>query len=225
MSCASARPARRKIGSVLTTEAGSSVAANANGIIAVAHAHFAHCVKLYNSNFNLLATVTSFNGSNYDAPADVEVGEQSGNFYALDNGTTAFSSISGQSGSYGQILATYYYPTPPATIYRLPRLGKEQSLLSHQRLLTRACPPARLIVAIAVDRPSPPHWSLSLRPDRRLRLYGDALYGGVAVDTSGTLYTLGSGQTVINEWNSSGSASGSVTLSGTLDRYRAVCCV
>ena len=73
-----------KAGSVLNTEALSSVAANANGIIATAHGHFAHCVNIYNSSFTLLASVNSFNGSNYDAPADVEVGDQSGNFYALD---------------------------------------------------------------------------------------------------------------------------------------------
>ena len=66
-------------------------------------------------------------GSNYDAPADVEVGEQSGDFYALDQWNNRIVRISGQSGSYGQIVATYTYPTPPTTIYRF-RVSEKNNL-------------------------------------------------------------------------------------------------
>ena len=105
----------------------AAVAANANGIIAVGHAHFADCVKLYDPNFNLLATVTGFNGSNYDAPADVEVGA-SGNFYGLDQWNNRIFCISGQSGNYGQILATYSYPSQAGRRPLLSRLRSDKTL-------------------------------------------------------------------------------------------------
>ena len=207
----------QKIGSVLTTEAGVSVAANANGIIAVGHVHFADCVKLYNSSFNLLATVTGFNGSNYDAPAAVETGDQSGNFYALDQWNNRILEISGQSGSYGQIVATYYYPTPPSLIYDF-RVSEKNNLIYLINGYYQGLPSATPIVAYTLSTlstTSTPVWSLS-DAQTGVCVYGGCLYGGVALDTSGNLYTLGSGQSVVNEWNSSGSALGSVTLSGAL---------
>ena len=203
-----------KLGSVLGTEAQSSVAANANGIIATAHAHFAHCVNLYDSNFDLLASVNCFNGVNYDAPADVEVGDQSGDFYALDQWSNRIVSLSGQSGSYGQIVATYAYPTPLTTIYRI-RVSEKNNIVYLINPYYQGMPSTTPIVAYTLSTlstTSTPLWSLTYNQSG-VRYYDD-LYGGVALDNSGTLYTLGEHQTVINEWNSSGVAIGSVTLSG-----------
>ena len=206
-----------KAGSVLNTEALSSVAANSNGIIATAHAHFAHCVNIYNSSFTLLASVSSFNGSNYDAPADVEVGDQSGNFYALDQWNNRILEISGQSGSYGQVLATLYYPTPPATIDNF-RVSEKNNIVYLLNGYVNGMPSSTPIVAYTLSTLSSTStalWSLS-DSQTAVRVYSGDLIGGVAVDNSGTLYTLGENQSVINEWTSSGSAGGSVTLSGML---------
>ena len=199
-----------KVGSVLNTEALTSVAANANGIIATAHGHYAHCVNIYNSNFQLLASNDSFNGVNFDAPADVEVGDQSGDFYALDQWNNRIVRLSGQSGSYGQIVATYYYPTPPATIYAF-RVSEKNNLFYLVNSYYQGVPPSTAIVALNMTTLTQ-QWSLSLT-QTGISVYSGVLGGGLAVDNSGTLYTLAPEQYVINEWSSSGSASGSLTLS------------
>ena len=191
-----------KYTTVLYTEAGCSVAANANGIIAVAHQHFAACVKLYDPELNLLATVTGFNSSNFDAPADVEVGEQSGDFYALDQWNNRILRISGQSGSYGQIVATYAYAAQAATIYTF-RVSEKNNLF----YLYNGTNSSAILVAIDMTSLTQ-QWSLSSNQ------IGNPF--GIAVDTTGTLYTLAPGSTTINEWNNSGNASGSVTLAGAL---------
>ena len=84
-----------KNGAVLATEAASGVAANASGIIATSHGHYAHCVNIYNSQFALQATQNNFNGSDFNAPDDVEVGA-SGNFYGLDQKSNRILEISPQ---------------------------------------------------------------------------------------------------------------------------------
>lgn len=68
--------------------AGSSLTgatANAQGIIAAAHAHFAKDVTLYDPNFGIAGRFTRIEGYNFTAPAAVDCGP-SGDFYVLDQG-------------------------------------------------------------------------------------------------------------------------------------------
>ena len=214
----------QKTGTLLATEAAGAVAANANGIIAVCHGHVTADVKLYDANFNLLGTASGFNGSQYNEPSDVEVGEQTGNFYALDSLNNRIIEISGQSGNYGEILAYYPYPTPPATSWAF-RVSEKNNIVYLINSYVNGNPSATPIVAYTLfhlSATSTPLWSLSdgAPNNTGVSVYGGCLYGGVAVDSNGILYTQAIQQSVIQEWNSSGTNIGSVTLSGEPAYYQ-----
>ena len=196
-----------KIGSALPTECGGAVAANANGIIAVAHGHFADCVKLYDTNFNLLATTTGFNGCDYDAPGDIEVGA-SGNFYALDQRSNRIVCISGQSGSYGQILCSYTYPSQSqynvVATFRVCEATQQFILVDWGSPLICLGLTGSWFNGGTLTQ----QWSNSSSGVS----YWGSLTGGVDYDSSGNLYTFPYGASAITEWNSSGNQTGSFTL-------------
>lgn len=74
-----------KTGSLLPAEAVTGVAANAQGIIATSHAHFAHRVCLMDPDFKQIGMVNDFlvnDDVQWDSPSDVQAGP-SGDFYAF----------------------------------------------------------------------------------------------------------------------------------------------
>ncbi len=68
-----------------TGEALKNAVADAHGIIAAAHAHFAKNVTLYDAGFHVVGRFTRVGDYNFTAPAEVAVGA-SGDFYVLDQG-------------------------------------------------------------------------------------------------------------------------------------------
>lgn len=80
-------------------------AANADGIIATANAHFSHSVNLYSPTFEKLATVADFlvsDATGWDAPVRVEAGT-GGDFYAGDQHRNRILRITPA----GKLLTTY----------------------------------------------------------------------------------------------------------------------
>ena len=180
-----------KTGAMINTEDATGVAANANGIIATSHAHFAHCVNILNSQFALQATQTNFNNSNYDAPADVEVGA-SGNFYALDQRSNRILEIGGLSSNYGQILNIYNYPAQSNIIgsFRVNEAVQRFILYVDYETL------------VSVDFSGVQHWSNSCSPS------------GYDMDASGNVYTLTGYNNYIQEWDINDNFVKDITLAG-----------
>jgi len=200
------RDGTNKSGGVLATESCTAVAANSNGIIAVTHAHFAACAKLYDTSFSNYATVKAFTTVNYDEPSDVQVGA-SGDFYAIDPANNRVVRFNQQ----GKIVNTYSYPAPVQGRYMSFRVCEAASLLYFFQGYVNGGPAPNPVVAVGFDGLQ--KWTLTYA-QTDVRTY-DRLYGGCDVDDTGTLYTLCEHSTVINKWNSSGASVGSITLSGT----------
>ena len=79
------RDGRNKLGSKVIY-ALTNVAANKDGIIATANAHFNHSIHLYDPTFHELGAVNDFlvgDKVEWHAPCDVQVGS-SGDFFAID---------------------------------------------------------------------------------------------------------------------------------------------
>jgi len=88
--------------------AGTSVAANRDGIFATGNAHFSHSVNLYDAHFQSIGSINEFLNNDtvgWNAPTSVECGT-SGDFYALDNHRQRILRIS----SSGKQLATFKLP-------------------------------------------------------------------------------------------------------------------
>ena len=177
----------QKGGAVVNTEAATGVTANASGIIATSHGHYAHCVNIYNSQFALQATQNNFNGSNYDAPADVEVGA-SGNFYGLDQWNNRILEINSQ----GTIINIYYFPAQSSEVvsFRVCESSQRFILCVNNGTL------------VSVDFSGTQHWSSNGYPS------------GYDMDASGNLYTLQANSNTIYEYDVNDNPLTPYTLSG-----------
>ena len=199
----------QKNGIVIGSGGAVAVTANANGVIAVACDWFFHCVNLYDTNFNLLTSVTNFNGTDYTSPDDVEVGA-SGDFYGLNQDSNEVIQIAGYArGSIqiGQIVNTYTYPTQPNYVDAFRVCEATQQFILWDRGATIAC----------VGFNGTQQWSsTTLGPSSNGGVFGGGVFaGGMDIDANGVLYTIGPADTVIKTWNTSGASptqTGTITL-------------
>jgi len=101
---------KEKFGKAITYANGNATA-NADGMVASSHAHFAHKVVTYNKSLDETGASKDFQVSDsvgWDAPACVEAGE-SGDFYGLDQHRDHIVRISPN----GQATKTYTIPREP----------------------------------------------------------------------------------------------------------------
>jgi len=187
----------QKGGSVVSTEAAVGVAANANGTIATAHGHFAHCVNVYDANFSLLGSVNSFLVSDavgWDAPGDVQVGA-SGDFYGLDQHNNRIIRISPQ----GQTVCMYPYAAQTYAIMNFRVCEATNTIYLYTGYQS-------YIAAMASNQ-----FDGNGNMVQKWTVPGMS-WASFDVDDSGTLYTLNSYETIIRKWDTNGNASGTVTL-------------
>ena len=182
----------QKGGGVLPVESLNGVAANANGIIATANAHFARSVNLYTPSFATIASVGGFLGSDqvgWDGPADVEVGA-SGDFYGLDQHNNRILRINPS----GQITATYTFPPQSDAIDGFRVCEATQRFIIYVRYST--------LVSVGFDGVQ--KWS------------GNFGTSGYDLDASGNLYTLGGYTNTIYKYDVNGAQIGTITLANAL---------
>ena len=106
------RDGQERMGAILAGAA-NGVAANADGIIGVAHGHFQHSVRTYRPDFSFIGAVADFLNDDivgWQAPTDVQVGA-SGDFYGADYSRHRIVRVSPS----GKMLAVYPIPPTVAT--------------------------------------------------------------------------------------------------------------
>ena len=188
---------------VLPNAAAQIPAANANGVIAIAHPGGTHLLDLFDDNFNLLATVTDFTSN---APPDVEAGA-SGDFYALDTNNNRILQIAGYTRSgvaIGQIVNTYNYPAQSASVNEF-RVCEASSTFYLWLGGT-----ASQVVAVGFNGTQGVTYNLS-----NVEEWGD-IRDGMDIDNTGLLYSSSNWTTgSIGVWNTSGTQVNTITLTPT----------
>ncbi len=198
------RDGRDKLGGK-TDEAINNATADANGLIASAHGHFAHEVALADKQFHKLGAVTDFLVSDqvgWDAPAGVEA-SAGGDFYALDQHRDRILRINAD----GKIVKAFALPhrdkNPPdglrvcekqQSIYVLFRNNSELNCLGFDGALK---------------------WQRSIGAGVS-PAYGDD--GGFDVDDDGVTYAISSRDNVIRRFDAAGNPAGQVKLNLPAER-------
>jgi outer membrane protein assembly factor BamB len=192
------RDGRDKLGGA-SIEAIHNAAADASGLIATAHGHFARQVAIYDKEFRKTLAVTDFLVSDqvgWDAPGDVEAGA-SGDFYGLDQHRDRILELNVD----GKIVKAY----------ALPHIDKcpVQAF--------RVCEKAQAFYMVRWGRPEVQclgfdgkvKWERSLGVSSNT-YEGDN--GGFDVDPDGVLYTIGSQESVLRKTGLDGKPAGEIRL-------------
>ena len=170
---------RDKFGAALADEAISGATANAQGVMASAHGHFAARVSLHDLSFTKTSEARGFLVSDavgWDAPAHVDVGV-SGDFYALDQHRDRVLRISPQ----GKVLKEH-------------ALGHEPAGSGGRASMFRVCEKLASLYVLCQDG-----WVRRIGFDGGLKWKTtaavsahnwDAGSGGFDVDDDGTLYVI-----------------------------------
>jgi outer membrane protein assembly factor BamB len=181
-----------KVGYSLT-----AVAANRDGIVATAEAHFAHRTAFWAKDFSSLGHVPDFlvnDTVQWNAPSDVCAGE-SGNFYAIDQHRLRILKV-----------------TPPdklAAAISLEKLGVQSKggnvglRVDEKRRRFFLAWPSGTVWAVGFD--GKPLWNVKAHP-------AGEHHGGFDVDAEGKLYVVAGGQETVNVWNANGKPEAAVKL-------------
>ena len=190
-----------KFGAVLGDEAISSATANAQGVMASAHAHFAARVSLHDANFAKTSEMPGFLVSDavgWDAPAHVDVGA-TGDFYGLDQHRDRVLRITPQ----GKVLKEFALGHDP------PGDGGLASMV-------RVCEKTESLYVLCRDG-----WIRRIGFDGGLKwklqagisaANWDPGSGGFDVGDDGTLYVIGPQDQVIKMFSADGRPEGEVKL-------------
>jgi len=183
-------------------EAMCNVTANADGVVAGSHAHFAASVYLYDKNFKITDRVGGFLVSDavgWDACAHVDVGV-SGDFYGMDQHRNRVLRI-----------------TPLAKVIKEISIGNEPDADQWTRgLMHRVCEKIESLYVLdrggnlrCMSFDGQKKWELKLGVNPYA--YGGG-NGGFDVDDDGTLYVLGGNDTVVKLYGVDGKPSGEIKL-------------
>ncbi len=192
------RDGRDKLGGALI-EAIHNATADAGGLIATAHGHFARQVAIYDKKFHKTLAVTDFLVSDqvgWDAPGDVEAGA-GGDFYGLDQHRDRIL----QLNAGGKIVRAYALPHVdkcPAQAFRV-------------------CEKAQAFYVVYWGKPEVQCLGFDgkLKWERNLGVSSNTYEGdngGFDVDPDGVLYTISSQDTVLRKTGLDGKPAGEIKL-------------
>lgn len=181
------------------TRALTNVAANRDGVMATAHAHFVHSVRVADPSFNLLGSVDDFlvnDGVGWQAPCDVQAGA-GGDFFAMDPNRNRIVRVSSQ----GRMLTTFSLQAAGNFAKKLPRFrvwdqGQRFYILTDSGAIKILGFDGKLLGSVPSSVGGP--WE-----DSR---------GGFDVDSSGRLYLIEDQSDVIEIYDSEGRPAGSIRL-------------
>ncbi len=176
----------QKSGSELAYHATCGIAANAQGVMAAAHAHFGHAVYFYAADFTSSGAFSDFDGSQYRSPYGIEVGA-GGDFYALDITAHMVKRLN----AHRQLVASYPYPATLSVVaFRVCEVTKSLYLLDYTGRLVDVGfdGTERWTQKTLIGWPGAPEW----------------IVGGFDVDDAGTLYLIGGRDTSMQRFNAAG---------------------
>jgi len=190
-----------KSASAAGVEAMCNVTANADGVVAGSHAHFAASVYLYDKNFQITDRVGGFLVSDavgWDACAHVDVGA-SGDFYGMDQHRDRVLRI-----------------TPQAKVIKEIPLGADPNDHNTKGLMHRVCEKIESLYVLdrggnlrCMSFDGKVKWAMPLGVNPYA--YGGG-NGGFDVDDDGTLYVLKGEETVVQMYDADGKPAGDIKL-------------
>ncbi|MEI6521802.1 MAG: hypothetical protein WCO98_17485, partial [bacterium] len=159
--------------------------ANAQGIIAAAHAHFSKDVTLFDADFNTLSRYTRIGDYNFTSPAEIAVG-LSGDFYVLDQGRD-------------QVIR--FHPDGiRCAVYQIPHEEYQDKRFGYLTRF-RVCEQTKSLYVVdwqnlrcfSMDSPE---FQFTLKMKWEIKSAGTCMnlsygYGGFDLDEKGILYTIG----------------------------------
>jgi len=192
-----------KSASAAGVEAMCNAIANADGVVAGSHAHFAAAVWLYDANFRRIDKVGGFlvnDQVGWDACAHVDVGA-SGDFYGMDQHRDRVVRITPQGKIIKEIgLASDFEDPNLGTLGQMHRVcEKTESLYVLSRHGELRC--------MSFDGKK--KWMLSAGVNPYA--YGGGM-GGYDVDDDGTLYVIRGEETVVRMYDGDGKPAGEIKL-------------
>ena len=183
------------------TYATANVAANKDGTIATANAHFNHCLSLWSPTFEKLGTVTDFLVSDqveWQAPGDVQVGS-SGDFFGTDQNRDRIVRVAAP----GRIVTTYSLAgTGESFVRKLPQFrvwepGHRFYILNEKGEI------------VALDFDGKKLWSI---PAGIGGNPWDDYRGGFDVDDAGKLYVMRDTEDAVKIFDAKGKPAGQIQL-------------
>lgn len=175
----------------------SAVAANKEGVVATAEAHFAHRVAFWGKDFSSLGQVTDFlvnDTVQWNAPSDIVAGA-SGAFYAIDQHRTRILKVAA--------------PDKLLAVYALDQLGVASKggtvglrVDEERKRFVLAWPGGKI-------------WSLGFDGKRQWNVQANPAGeppGGFDIDASGRLYVVSGGQELVSVFDAKGQLAGKVVL-------------
>jgi outer membrane protein assembly factor BamB len=189
-----------KLGSLVESAAGNATA-NKDGIIAIPHSHFGRKVTIHDPNFKKTAEVGDFLGGDavgWDAPARVEAGEVSGDFYAIDQHRDRIVRISPA----GKVVKTYALPPKPE---RTPGFNDFRVSETHERFYLAGINRPEIV---CVDFDGQQKWVTPFN------LSGGSYQqsGGFDIDAEGNVYAIEPRSDVVVVFSPDGQKSGEIQL-------------
>lgn len=195
--------ARRDGSDIMAAPPGAALVnatANPDGIIAIAHAHFAKNVTLHDGEFDLLGRFSRFADAGFRSPGGVAAGP-GGDFYALDQGRDR--------------IVRFHPDGIRSGLYEIPR---QRAGTAGELARFRVCEKTRTLYV--VDRAPAirclsidgPEWKQPCRKLWEVPCEGSLEagcelfwgYGGFDVDENGILYVLGKTGTALQRFDPSG---------------------